>query len=225
VTDAMERRTTTEQQSLGRRTLLVPLGACEQHGPHLPLVTDTLIAVTVCRDVAEHRDVDIAPAMPFGASGEHKGFAGLLSLGTDVTSAALTELVRSARASWSRIVIVSGHGGNADALARTKSVATREGDDVRIWLARDRDGDAHAGGSETSVMLAIDPALVRSDQIPRAVPLADGWYDVAVRDGVRAVSANGVLGDPATATAERGWALRAAWCAEVVAMVDATSVT
>src|SRR5207302_457628 len=76
----------------------VPLGATEQHGPHLPFTVDTEIAVALCERLAGHRDVVIAPAVPYGSSGEHSGFPGTLSIGQEATELLLVELVRSAEA-------------------------------------------------------------------------------------------------------------------------------
>src|SRR4051812_24728599 len=96
--------------------LAVPLGATEQHGPHLPLGTDTRIACALCSGLADARDgVVVAPALPYGSSGEHAGFAGTLSIGRDALEAVLIELVRSA--SFERVLFVSAHGGNAEPLA------------------------------------------------------------------------------------------------------------
>src|SRR3954453_2101270 len=87
--------------------LLLPLGATEQHGPHLPLETDTLIAVALADGVARVRgDVVVAPALPFGSSGEHAGFPGTLSVGQEVLEAAVVELVRSA-SQFRAVVVVS----------------------------------------------------------------------------------------------------------------------
>ena len=73
--------------------LLIPLGATEQHGPHLPLDTDTVIASGVAEAVAGGRhDVVVAPALPYGSSGEHSGFPGTLSLGQAALETALIEL-------------------------------------------------------------------------------------------------------------------------------------
>jgi len=98
--------------------LLIPLGATEQHGPHLPLNTDTLIASGVADAVAAGRaDVVVAPALPYGSSGEHSGFPGTLSLGQAALEAALVELVRSADA-FRDVTLVSWHGGNAEPVGR-----------------------------------------------------------------------------------------------------------
>jgi len=100
------------------RRLLIPLGATEQHGPHLPLQTDTLIAVAIAEAAAaERRDVVIAPALPYGASGEHAGFPGTLSLGRAAVEAAIVELVRSAD-HFDDVVLLSWHGGNAQPVDR-----------------------------------------------------------------------------------------------------------
>src|SRR5829696_8104302 len=100
------------------RLLAVPLGSCEQHGPHLPLATDTLVAGALAfRLAAQRTDVVVAPAMPFGASGEHAGFPGTLSIGTDALESVLVELGRSAD-QFAGVVFVNGHGGNVDALSR-----------------------------------------------------------------------------------------------------------
>ncbi len=217
---ALSRRTWVEHQARPGRTLVVPVGSFEQHGPHLPLSTDSLIAVAVCDDVAAQRDVDVAPLLAYGASGEHAGFAGLLSLGVDVTAAVLTEIVRSARDSWARVVFVSGHGGNVTSLTRMARLAEHEGDRVAVWLPHGDHGDAHAGLSETSVILTIDPSLVGPVAPVSAVDTPDDWEERVVREGLLPVFPSGVIGSAWGATAERGWSLRDAWCAEVVTMID-----
>ena len=95
--------------AVGGDLLVVPLGATEQHGPHLPLGTDTVIASALAHGV----DAVVAPALPYGSSGEHAGFAGTLSLGA-ATELALVELGRSA--SFARVLFVCAHGGNAEPL-------------------------------------------------------------------------------------------------------------
>lgn len=219
MSETLLRRTSVEQSGLDQRVLVLPLGSFEQHGAHLPLATDAIIAAALCNDVAARRTVDVAPVLNYGASGEHAGFAGLLSLGTDATAHAITELIRSARDTWRGVVLVCAHGGNAEAVARVLDLARAEGDQVVAWFARDPTGDAHAGLTETSVVLSIDPTLVRLDALASG-PTPPDWVALARAGGVRAVSESGVLGDPHGATAERGWELRERWCAEVVEMID-----
>lgn len=181
--------------------VVVPVGSCEQHGPHLPIRTDTTVAVAFANDLAARRDdCVVAPALAVTASGEHAGFPGTLSIGTDVMASVIIELARSA--DWARgVVFVNGHGGNATAMTRAAEEFGRERRNVLIWWPRIDGCDPHAGHTETSLMLKIAPADVRLDRrTPGPIP----ELDELVRRGVRAVSPNGVLGDPTSATAEAG---------------------
>jgi mycofactocin system creatininase family protein len=200
--------------------LVVPIGATEQHGPHLPLSTDTDIAIALARRVAAQMpDVVVAPAVAYGASGEHEGFAGTLSIGPEAVELVLLELGRSACATFQRLVFVSAHGGNAEPVARATGRLRDEGRAVLAWSPR-FDGDAHAGRVETSLMLALHPDRVHRHHAVtgNAAPLRDLWPALRA-DGVRAVSASGVLGDPAGASAVEGRRLLDAAADELVATV------
>ena len=198
-------------------TLLVPLGSTEQHGPHLPLDTDTVIATEVATRVANKNlgAVIVAPALPYGASGEHAGFPGTLSIGTSALTSVLVELGRSATppngGPFARLVFVNGHGGNHSSLADALAILRSEGRNVAAWWPQVLDGDAHAGHTETSLLLAIAPEVVRR-------PIRGGRTDAlrgnteplssllaAMRSGgVQAVSPTGILGDATTANAQDG---------------------
>lgn len=201
--------------------LLVPVGSCEQHGPHLPLDTDTRIAVAVAERVAAIRPtVRVAPALTYGASGEHAEFPGTLSLGSDVMATVLIELVRSA--DWAdAVVFVNGHGGNADAVRRAQNVLQGEGREVRSWAPALEHSDAHAGRTETSILLALAPDVVHVERAERGVvtPLTE-LLPVLRANGVRAVSANGILGDPTGASVEEGQRLLDELTASLAALVD-----
>lgn len=184
--------------------LVVPLGSFEQHGPHLPLDTDTVITVELARRWAAGRpDRMVGPVLTVGASSEHADFPGTVSIGTEVTASLVIEVVRSCR-HFRRVVVASWHGGNRDALARAEAVLGEEGIAATFWLPS-VPGDAHAGRSETSLMLALAPERVSMDRARPGVvsPLADLMPRLR-REGVRAVSPNGVLGDPREATAAEG---------------------
>lgn len=189
------------------RLLVVPLGATEQHGPHLPLDTDTRIAVALADRLAGRLDgIIVAPAIPYGSSGEHQGFPGTLSVGQGATELLILELVRSATATFGRVLLLNAHGGNAVPLSRASRRLRAEGRDVRAWNpAAAWSGDAHAGHTETSVMLALAPESVdmTAAEAGATRPLAE-LLPVVARDGVAAVSPNGVLGDPTGATAAVG---------------------
>ncbi|MGN6472943.1 MAG: mycofactocin biosynthesis peptidyl-dipeptidase MftE [Mycobacteriales bacterium] len=190
------------------RVLAVPLGSTEQHGPHLPLSTDTAIAVVLCELLAAERsDVVVAPALPYGSSGEHAGFPGTLSIGQEAFERVVLELVRSAAASFAGVVFVCGHGGNAEPLLRAVTQARAEGHDVMMFLPR-WEGDPHAGRIETSMMLVVQPEQVRLGEAVRGntEPLQVLLQRLR-EEGVRAVSPTGVLGDPTGASADEGAAL------------------
>lgn len=187
--------------------VLVPIGSTEQHGPHLPIGTDTLIAEEISgRAVHRTNGLMIGPTIAVSASGEHAGFPGTLSIGTEATTMLVLELVRSA--DWAAgVVLVNGHGGNHDAISAAVDVLTAEGRTVMSWWPTwptRRDGgpaDLHAGRIETSMMLAIDPGLVR---LERGVAGPDTTLAELRERGVRSVSPNGVLGDPDGASGREG---------------------
>jgi mycofactocin system creatininase family protein len=186
-------------------TCLVPVGSTEQHGPHLPLSTDTDIAVALAERVARRLpSAVVAPAVSFGASGEHEEFAGTISVGHDALEHLLVELGRSASASFARIVLVSTHGGNAESVDRAATRLRGEGRDVLVWSPR-WSADAHAGRAETSIMLTLCPERVdlAAAETGNVAPLTT-LMPVLRAQGVRAVSPNGVLGDPAGASADEG---------------------
>jgi creatinine amidohydrolase len=207
-----------------RSTLVVPLGSTEQHGPHLPLSTDTDIAVAVAEGAAALRPhVVVAPPLPYGSSGEHSGFAGTLSIGQAALEHLVVELVRSADA-FGAVVLASGHGGNLEALRRAAGILTDEGRCVLLWMPSGA-VDAHAGRSETSLMLALDPAAVRLPAAERGDTRSLTELLPSLRaGGLRAVTPNGVLGDPAGASAEEGRQLLAFLIADLVAAIDQVSV-
>lgn len=202
--------------------LAVPLGSTEQHGPHLPLDTDTRIAVAASEGLASRRvDVGVAPAFPYGSSGEHAGFAGTVSIGQTALELCLVELVRSLGPEVNATVLVCGHGGNAVPLALAVERLQGEGHRVVPWHPFVQGGDGHAGRTETSLLLAIAPEAVRPATAAPGNPTSIRELMPALRvGGVRSVSANGVLGDPSGASPEEGRRLLAALVDDLAATVD-----
>jgi mycofactocin system creatininase family protein len=202
--------------------LVVPLGSTEQHGPHLPLGTDSDVAVALADRLAAARaDVLVGPVLPYGSAGEHAAFPGTLSIGAAALELVVVELVRSA-AAFAGVVLVSGHGGNAAPLAAAVATLRAEGRAVLAWSPRVRGGDAHAGRTETSLLLALAPHSVRFEAAEPgdARPLAAVMAELR-RSGVAAVSPNGVLGDPTGATAAEGERLLEDLGADLIATVEA----
>lgn len=198
---------------------IVPVGSTEQHGPHLPTTTDTAIAEAVAAGLSGR----VLPALAYGSSGEHQGFAGTVSIGTPVLTSVLTELGRSLTHWVERIVFVNGHGGNVAALTAATTLLRTEGRDA-AWYACPTAADPtdlHAGLGETELMLAIDPTEVDlnlAEPGPQQ-PLAELLPRLRA-EGMAAVTGNGVLGDPRGATADRGQQRLTALIAHARAAVD-----
>jgi creatinine amidohydrolase len=192
--------------------LAVPVGSTEQHGPHLPLSTDADLAVALCAQLGAQPygprpGVVVAPPVFYGSSGEHEGFAGTISIGQEATELLLTELGRSATRTFARVLLVSTHGGNTEAVRRAVTRLRAESRDVSVWFPRWH-GDAHAGRAETSLQLALAPDAVRLDRAEagNTTPIAELMPTLRAT-AVRGVSPNGVLGDPAGASAAEGAAM------------------
>lgn len=213
-----------------RATAVLPTAAVEQHGPHLPLATDTFACTAVCQRAAELASADVpvvvAPTLPYGFSQHHLPHPGVLTLASATFAQVVRELGDSLyRSGFRRLVIVNGHGGN-DELIR---VAARElANDLHMsvaaasywtiaWRALLTEADAgrlgqlpgHAGAFETSLVLALRPELVDRAALPPArrgggVPDAQRLEPAVFRAGVRLGTGPGYNDDPSAATAEAG---------------------
>lgn len=198
------------------RTVLIPFGATEEHGRHLPLGTDTFQAADVCRLLATRRPVFVAPSIPYGvcrSTGDHPG---TVSISTETLKALTCDVVRSLyRQGLRNMVLLSGHAGgthNATLLDAGEGLL-RELPELRIAVATEyalaygegrglieTPGDAHAGEIETSRMLATRPHLVKGTS-PAEEPVFPKF--ILVRDKQR-YWPGGVHGDPSRADSEKG---------------------
>lgn len=165
----------------GSAVAVLPVGAVEQHGPHLPTATDAVVAAEVSRRAAAltagEADVALLPVLAYGSSDHHLPFGGTLSLAPATLAAVLADLLRSlAHGGFRRVLVVNGHGGNRELCgAAVKQGAVEHGilaAAVSYWdlLGRQPGLDGvpgHAGAFETSAMLALRRDEVRMD---RAVP-------------------------------------------------------
>jgi creatinine amidohydrolase len=221
-----------EAEALGadpRSTALVPLGALEQHGPHMPLATDSLIVEALARSVAERvdRPVLVTPVIATGLSDHHTGFAGTVSLGADTLDGLLVAFLESFRRMGLRhCALITAHGGNFADIGRfaaehsTSDLTVSGFSDFNAYLVemfaaaaelgvKPPASDVHAGAIETGLGQHLFPQLIDVGWAD-VEGLSDGSPDIVERvlaHGVRSVSATGVLGTPALATPELGEAV------------------
>lgn len=206
------------------RVALVPVGATEQHGPHMTLDTDTAIAEAFARRLGDALgdDAIIAPTLPMGMSEHHLAFAGTMTLRASTLISLVHDVVQScARNSVRKVILINGHGGNIDPLRLVAREAGRDGTaEVAslMWavLAADLIVEraatpfhSHACDIETSVALAIAPQVVLPERIeppspPTGTALAEprSRYDIPVP--FEQWTSNGAIGDPRLATKELG---------------------
>ena len=222
-------RMTTEEAAealAAARVAILPVGAYEQHGPHLTLDTDTAIADALARRLAEDLGADavLCPPLGYGLSEHHLAFAGTLTLRPATFLAVVEDVLESLQhAGLRRVLVVNGHGGNIDALRLAARTARRDrgmlvaslmwavlaADEVAAHAVSDAYG--HACETETSVALALIPDRVRPDRLgavgerrsvdeltdpPRATVDEPVWLDQW--------SADGALGDPRQADEAAG---------------------
>ncbi|MEU8348344.1 MULTISPECIES: creatininase family protein [unclassified Streptomyces] len=208
--------TTEDVRAAGARIAVLPVGSLEQHGPYLPLVTDTLIACSVARGLAAAYPVQLLPPLTVSCSHEHEDWPGTVSISAATLHAVVGDIAASLRRSGVRgLVLVNGHGGNhvlRNVVQESAGTGTRTalfpgpGD----WdAARKRAGvltpsyrDMHAGEVETSILLHDHPELVlpgyeASDWI------ADDRKHLLTL-GMRGYTDSGVIGCPSAASADKG---------------------
>ncbi len=207
-------------------TVILPCGAIEQHGPHLPVDIDYFDAVYLAREVAV-RCTDpkplVLPAIPFGVSYHHEDFKGTLSVTNEALSRFVYDIGMSlARNGVKKIVILNGHGDNAPTLNFAAQMINRDahifvcvdtGDtsDVDLYNLIETPNDIHAGEIETSTTLAIRPEVVKMDKaVNETLEFGSRYLDFDSERGVnwyvrtKKISQSGVMGDATKATEEKG---------------------
>jgi creatinine amidohydrolase len=228
--------------------VIVPVGATEQHGPHLPVSTDARcaedLALRTARSVAQV-PVVVAPAFRYGASDEHLGFAGTLSIPAELLETMLVEIALGIVSSgFGRVLFLNGHGGNDRllyyALRRIRARSPRAvalaattywkiaADELRGLRRSAEGGMGHACELETSLMLFLDPDHVHADRRVTEVPIRSPFRGadllsagtVYAPDRFSELTSSGVAGDPSVASVEQGERFADAIVARLVAFVD-----
>lgn len=198
--------------------VLVPVGSQEPHGPHCPLSTDSINALSVAKKTAEKLrnefPVLVTPLIPIGCSMEHKDFPGFISLGTNTLMKVLKDICSSLfTQGFKKIIIVNGHGGNTSALqAAANSIRDELGFRIGVvtwWdLLKGEISIDHAGWVETSMVMANRPELVDEAKIPEASKKPDGekaeFNVMTPMPLFKNIAPLGYIGDPEKASAEKG---------------------
>lgn len=232
-----------------RAAVVLSVASIEQHGPHLPCITDSLLGQTLLGMALERLSPDVqvwvVPPLSYGKSNEHRSFAGTLTLSAQTLAAVVRDIALSvARAGFKRLVLLNSHGGNPPVLDYiARDIHEETGMQLfSIMISRmglpdmvtDPDENAwgmHAGESETSWVLALAPELVHMERTaangvgdyPR---MPEGIRHLAVRGPVgfswltADLSAVGVLGNPRSASAEKGRAYVAATVEKLAGVLE-----
>lgn len=221
---------------------LLPVGAVEQHGPHLPLDVDAWDADRLAREVARACSPPrplVLPLIPYGVSYHHADFRGTLSVSNETLARLVWEVgMSAARQGVTKLVIVNGHGGNGPTLHFAAQMINRdahifttvdsgETSDAEIYALTETDNDVHAGEVETSTTLAMRPELVRMDRARAFVPRFSSRFLDFTGEGkvdwyahTSKISKSGVFGDPTKATREKGEAIWALMIERLVELVE-----
>lgn len=208
--------TTTDEAERAAKIAILPVGSFEQHGPYLPLITDTVMACAISERIATDYPVLCLPPLTISCSHEHADFAGTVSIGSTTLYAVISDIASSLKTmnGIEALVIVNGHGGNyvlrnyaQEASAAGRPTAVFPGG--RDWITGRKDAgiissdhdDMHAGELETSVLLHVAPELVRTGY-ESADHLAERPHLLTL--GMREYTKSGVIGMPSLGTAEKG---------------------
>ena len=194
------------------RTVILPVGATEEHGPHLPIITDTVQALEVARVVAKERGIFLAPPIHYGVCRSTRAFPGTITVGHDALRGYVRDILISfADSGFSRVMILTGHAGGQHmaALEEAGQMAVEERDfrvslvslfDLIDFSTVETPHDGHAGEVETSLMMVIRPDLVKGSpegnfpKRPRFMIMKD----------VRHLMGSGIMGNPRPASPEKG---------------------
>ena len=212
----MPAATTEEERARQAAVAILPVGSFEQHGPHLPLATDTVVACVLAQAVAAEYPVLHLPPITISCSHEHSTWPGTVSISAATLAAIVTDIRHSLqRAGVAKLAVINGHGGNY-VLRNVVQEASLDGPAMAIYpdggdwgraraaadMTTDDQQDMHAGELETSILLHACPQLVRGGY-HREDHLA-GERSGLLTTGMQAYTTSGVIGRPSLAAAAKG---------------------
>lgn len=214
---ALPTSTSSDEAERAARVAVLPVGSLEQHGDHLPLSTDTIVACAVAERVATTYGLRLLPPVTFSCSHEHAAWPGTVSLRASTLISLIEDIAGSLRASgMEKLVIVNGHGGNYvlsnvvqeanAALPRSMALFPGRAD----WNAARSAGemktssseDMHGGELETSILLLVTPAQVKDSYQTNDHAVVDRPHLLTY--GMSAYTTSGIIGSPSLASAENG---------------------
>lgn len=213
---------------------LLPVGATEQHGPHMGCGMDSAIAEILCKDASSITETLCLPTMPYGCSiGHSKRWPGTIALNPKTLIDVITDIGDWVYASgFKRLLLVNGHVTNEAPLRCALEMLRARYDDMMIALVNtaqisqrvkqahfDDADDWHANEAETSLMLAKHPELVRQDALSRADD-PDRTNDCVFAHPVNRTSKNGVTGTPSSASEAKGQTLYAWMLEDFVSLIN-----
>jgi creatinine amidohydrolase len=214
--DLFTTATSTDEYGRDSRIAVLPVGSFEQHGDHLPLATDTIVACLIANRIAKAHSLFLLPPVTMSCSHEHEGFPGTVSISAKTLMAVIDDIRASlARAGIRRLVIVNGHGGNY-VLSNVVQEANVDGPCVSLFPGRadwetarryagltTTDGeDMHGGEMETSLLMAEHPELVRPTYLTSDYHATERPHLLVV--GMRGYTTSGIIGRSSEATPDKG---------------------
>ncbi|MBS9534066.1 creatininase family protein [Mycobacterium sp. M1] len=209
---------TSTDPATARPVAVLPVGSFEQHGPYLPLGTDTLIASAIASSINQHHSVFQLPPVTFGCSHEHAAYPGTISISATTLAAIVADIIESlARQNIAGLIVVNGHGGNA-VLTNVVQQANHPKNPVKVGLYPSREDwaearaaagihssnhdDMHAGELETSILLAAHADYLREGWQTSDHTATDRRYLTSL--GIHAYTPTGVIGSPSQASVAKG---------------------
>jgi creatinine amidohydrolase len=208
--------TTEDERARNATVAVLPIGSFEQHGPYLPLITDTAVACIIAHAVSDVYSVLCLPPVTISCSHEHKAWPGTVSISSSTLHAVITDIQQSLRRSGiSRLILINGHGGN-HVLRNIVQEATVDGPVMALFpasadwvhareaaeMATTDHEDMHAGELETSILVHACPELVR-DGYQNSDHTADD-RSALLTLGMDGYTTSGIIGRPSLASASKG---------------------